>query len=97
MVELPISNIASLKHEAFFFITSRLKQSVEYAADAVRTTGEGSRQTVSAGVQSMGEFAKSAMDAVKDSSQAGLEKIGLATPEKSSWYQWEDGLQSPGC
>ncbi|KAL2650063.1 hypothetical protein R1flu_018191 [Riccia fluitans] len=70
------------------------KQSVEYAADAARKTGEGIRQTVSSGVQSTGEFANSAMGAVKDTSQAGLEKIGLATPEKSTFEQWEEGLQA---
>ncbi|KAL3701790.1 hypothetical protein R1sor_019812 [Riccia sorocarpa] len=70
------------------------KQSVEYAADAARKTGEGIKQTVSAGVHSTGEFANSALDTMKETSQAGLEKIGLATPEKSTFEQWESGLQA---
>ncbi|KAL2635551.1 hypothetical protein R1flu_007030 [Riccia fluitans] len=71
-----------------------LKQSVEYAADAAGKTGQEIRQTVSAGIQSTGEFTNSAMDAVKDTSQAGLEKIGLATPVKSTLEEWEDDFHA---
>ncbi|BBM96853.1 hypothetical protein Mp_1g01170 [Marchantia polymorpha subsp. ruderalis] len=70
------------------------KESIGYAAEAARKTGEGIRQTVASGVQSTGDMAHSAMDAVKDTSQAGLEKIGLASPERSTFEQWEMGLQA---
>ncbi|KAG6549091.1 hypothetical protein Mapa_009317 [Marchantia paleacea] len=70
------------------------KESIGYASEAARKTGEGIRQTVASGVQSTGDFAHSAMDAVKDTSQAGLEKIGLASPERSTFEQWEMGLQA---
>jgi hypothetical protein len=69
-------------------------ESLIYAQEAARQAGEGIRQTVLSASHIPGKTADAVKHAagdvthfVKDGSQSGLEKIGLARPEKKSYAE----------